>query len=80
MKKDNEVSLDKISYTFIQEGNTLGTTELDETITINVEAPVGDIVEHGGFLVIRSETGWSIDNPKEFMNLLNLVKSGVKLK
>jgi hypothetical protein len=75
-----EGTLDRIIYEFSQEGNTLGTTEKVEELAIIVEAPLGDIREDGGFLVIKSSTGWSIDENKEFIDLLNNVREGISLR
>lgn len=71
--------LNKISYYFSQEGNTSGTTSEDEELIVEVEGPVGSIEREGGFLVIRSSTGWSINDADELMEILNLVQKGVPL-
>ncbi len=75
-----EEMLDRIIYSFIQEGNTLGTTKETEELTITVEAPLGDIRKEGGFLVIKSSTGWSMNEPREFLSILNTAKQGVSIK
>jgi hypothetical protein len=74
-----EGTLDRIVYSFSQEGNTLGTTDEVEELTITVETPLGDIRKDGGFLVIQSSTGWSIDEPHELLDILNIAKQGVSI-
>ena len=69
--------LNKITYEFSQEGNTSGTTDNDEFLTVEVEGPAGCITKEGGFLVIRTTTGWSINNSSELLELLSLVEKGV---
>jgi len=50
--------------TFCQEGNSMGTTEDTETISIELEN-TGD----GCFFVLRT-TGWSFDSIEELTSLL----------
>lgn len=69
--------LEKIIYSFYQEGNSDGTTEETEELTVEVMGPLGSIIEEGGYLVIRTTTGWSINNPSELMDLLEHIKTGV---
>lgn len=71
--------LGKITYEFSQEGNTDGTTAEYEELNIEVEGCF-DILKEGGYMVIRTKTGWSINNPEEFTSLLALVNAGVPAK
>lgn len=71
--------LEKISYKFLQEGNTLGTTMSDEWLEIDVEASIGSIEEEGGFLVLKSSTGWSFNDKEELLEILNLAEKGVNI-
>lgn len=72
--------LDKISYYFTQEGNTLGTTSESEEMIVDVETQLGSIEKDGGFLVIRSNSGWSVNDVKELTDMLELVETGVGYK
>lgn len=74
---ENRYFLDHITYEFSQEGNTEDTTAADELLTVEVQSCVGSIVDEGGFIVIRTSTGWSITEPSELLDLLNQVKFGV---
>lgn len=76
MEQNKTWTLDKISYHFSQEGNTLGTTSLDEEMIVDVETQLGSIEEEGGFLVIRTD-GWSINDIEELKDMLKLVEDGV---
>lgn len=69
--------LNKITYEFTQEGNTDGTTEDIEELIVEVESGVGSIVEHGGYMVLKSSTGWSINDIGELTDLLHLINKGV---
>jgi hypothetical protein len=80
METLREYLLDSITYNFIQEGNTNGSTVSsteDEKLSITVESVDESIEKGGGFLIIRTETGWSVNDSKEFYELLKLVESGV---
>lgn len=76
MENNKTWTLYKISYHFSQEGNTLGTTSLDEEMIVDVETQLGSIEEEGGFLVIRTE-GWSVNDVEELKDMLKLVEDGV---
>jgi hypothetical protein len=74
--------LNSIVYKFNQEGNSNESTvesNEDETMTITVESSRGSIDTNGGFLTIRTSTGWSINDAKEFYDLLKLVENGVTI-
>ena len=76
MENDKTWYLNKISYTFFQEGNTLGTTTTEEEIIVDVETQCDSIENEGGFLVIRTN-GWSVDSAEELKDMLKLVEDGV---
>lgn len=71
--------LSKITYEFIQQGNTDGTTDETEELTVEVIG-VMDILTSGGYMVLRTPTGWSINSSDELMELLKVVESGVNIK
>jgi hypothetical protein len=62
------------SFTFTQNGNTNGTTEEVEELKVSCESSLGIDEDGGCFYVLRSETGWSIDNLDELKELLNRIK------
>jgi len=73
----NEATLYKASFEFYQEGNTDGTT--DETEELRVECMgMGDLKE-GCYYVLRTKTGWSIDNSDELKQLIERVDKMIKL-
>lgn len=69
---DNLPMLNKITYVFTQEGNTDGTTEDVEELIVEVEG-VFDIVKDGGYFVLRTSTGWSIDDPNDLNYIFDTV-------
>ena len=67
--------LNKVTYEFLQDTNTNGTTgksNEDELITITYESVCGPLDEEPGFYVIRT-SGWSIDKPSELLNLFSQI-------
>jgi len=62
--------LSSVKFHFVQDGNTNGSTEEIEEIEITMEAPIYITKEEGSFIVIKTSTGWSIDSPEEFNELL----------
>lgn len=69
-------SLLKITYTLLQEGNTEGTTALDEILEVDIIGPF-DIFDEGGFMVIKSTTGWSVNDSEELYKTLKKLEKGV---
>ena len=72
-------ALNKITCEFYQGGNTDGTTEETEELKVEIESCFGDI-EKEHYMVLRTPTGWSINNPEELFDLLKEVEKGFKLK
>jgi hypothetical protein len=72
MSKKPEIS--NVSVTFIQDGNTVGTTSTLEEITVNIEF---QLPGEGGFTVIKTD-GWSMDDPKELTELVNRTRKILK--
>jgi len=62
------------SFIFTQNGNTNGTTEEVEELKVSCESSLGIDEDGGCFYVLRSETGWSIDNLDELKELFNRIK------
>ena len=69
---ENKPTLSKITYVFNQDGNTDGTTEFVEELTVEIEG-VFDIVKDGGYFVLRTSTGWSIDDPNDLNYIFDTV-------
>ena len=61
--------------TYSQEGNTMGTTPEYETIDVRLEFPLGE--KDGPFIVLKTK-GWSFDDPKELIALMNRTKQVLK--
>lgn len=80
MSNEMNLWLHKITYEFSQEGNTDGTTEEMEELTVEIQSCTGSIEKEGGYLVLRTKTGWSINDATELVELLDLVEKGVNLK
>lgn len=53
----------------------LGTTNMYEQLTVEVESQLGDISNNGEFYVLRTETGWSFDDASELMEIIKKVKN-----
>ena len=68
MEKKPEIS--KVSVEFIQDGNTLGTTEEVESLTVNLEFQLDE--SDGSFIVLKTD-GWSIDDLDDLGTLINRV-------
>lgn len=69
-----EPSISRVSIEVYQEGNTLGTTQEIEEMEIILESPLGNIDKDGAFLVIKTN-GWSMQNEKDFAELIDKIKS-----
>lgn len=68
MKNPLKLKLDKAEFYFVQEGNTLGTTDEYEDLRVSLET---QIPGEEPFIVIKSNTGWSINDTEELSNLIN---------
>jgi hypothetical protein len=62
-----------LSFTFSQEGNCVGTTGGYEEITIECESSLGIDYDEGGYYVLKSETGWSVDGVKDLQELFDRI-------
>ena len=67
----DKAKLESASFTFSQEGNCLGTTDTMEQLTIECNSDFGIDESEGCFYVLKTETGWSIDDVKELEELIN---------
>lgn len=68
----------KVTYEFYQEGNTDGTTAETEELIVEVES-IGDIEQDGGYFVLKTSTGWSVNDSDELVDIIKRVKRGVRI-
>lgn len=69
--------LDKITYEFLQEPNTNGTTgksNEDEKLTITMESVINSLDDEPGFYVIRTN-GWSVNDEIELLSMFKQIKN-----
>ena len=69
----DKIYFSNASFTFIQEGNTLGTTSETEEISLSLESATESLDEEAGFWVMKT-TGWSFNNTDELIELFNRIK------
>ena len=69
----NKPKLDKCSFEFTQESNTNGSTGELESLTIICESSLGIDYDEGGYYVLKSETGWSVDGVKDLQELFDRI-------
>lgn len=70
---NNKPQLYEASFQFTQEGNTNGSTDNVETLTINLESSLGVDTEGDGFFVLRTN-GWSINGVEELEELFERIR------
>jgi hypothetical protein len=72
--RDYKIYLSEAKVQFIQDGNTLGSTDETEILEVSFESQLpGDET----FMVLRSTTGWSINNPSELAKILEPVHKAI---
>ena len=64
-----------VKVKFVQEGNTLGTTQECETLELSMEFQSTE--EEGPFYVIKTD-GWSFDDVSEIQEIINRANSVLK--
>ena len=69
--------LEKCSFTFNQEGNTNGTTDDIETLTIECDSSLGIDNDGGCFYVLKTE-GWSIDSVNDLQELFDRINKVIQ--
>jgi len=75
MEDGEKAILTEVKYTFIQDGNTNSTTETDESLDITMESVIGSLDEEKGFYVLRTTTGWSVNEVNDFIKLFDQMKN-----
>lgn len=68
--------LQYVKFYFTQEGNTDGTTSDVEELIVEVEGL--DILKDGGYIVLRTSTGWSINEIEDLNYIFEQVKKVTK--
>jgi len=71
--EDNKPKLEKMSFTFSQEGNCVGSTAEFEELTIECESSLGVDNDKGCFFVLKTSTGWSVDSESDLKNLFDRI-------
>lgn len=70
MSRDYKIRLAAATVQLFQDGNTLGTTEETEILDISFEK---QLPEDETFIVIRSTTGWSMNEASDLSKILQQV-------
>lgn len=73
----NTLYINSITFNVTQEGNTQGSTEEYEDLQILVEAPLFIEKEEEFYYVLKTSTGWSINDKEELGDLLDKCKASV---
>jgi hypothetical protein len=71
-------NLQKCSFTFTQEGNCNQTTDEYEELIIECESSLGIDNDEGCFYVLKTNTGWSIDDVNDLRELITRIKKVIK--
>jgi hypothetical protein len=71
--------IEKASFTFTQEGNTCGSTDEVEELTIDCDSSLGIYNDKGAFFVLHTDTGWSIDDEGDIKFLLDKINQALQL-
>ena len=75
----SSLHIDQVDFKLSQEGNTLGTTSEIETMEISFQTQIDSLENEPGFIVLKSETGWSFDSVEEIEKLVEKL-ANMKLK
>lgn len=70
------LSLHRVTFKFTQEGNEAGSTSDYEELEVEFENIL--LSPPSGYIVLRTDTGWSIDDPDEIRILLERLQDGVE--
>lgn len=69
--------LSRATFRFLQDGNTCGTTDETEELTIEVESSSLISGPDDCFFVLKTPTGWSVDNIDELTELIDRCKKSL---
>jgi hypothetical protein len=70
--------LEKCSFTFNQEGKVNGTTDEYEDLVIECESSLGIDYDEGCYYVLRTSTGWSIDNLTDLQPIIDRINKVIQ--
>lgn len=73
--RNPKLDLSRVSFVYTQDGNTNGSTSDVEELEIEFDSI---ILEPPGFIVLKSPTGWSIDEPEDLTDLLKELQNCIK--
>jgi len=71
--------IEKASFSFSQEGNCVGSTEEYEELTIECDSSAGIVRDNGAFYVLKTETGWSVNDETELKYLFDKIDKALQL-
>ena len=66
------------SFTFSQEGNCNGTTDEFEELVIECESSLGIDNDEGCYYVLKTSTGWSIDNINDLQTMFDRINKVIQ--
>lgn len=69
--------LSRATFRFLQDGNTCGTTDETEELTIELESASLISGPDDCFFVLKTPTGWSVDNIDELAELIDRCKKSL---
>ena len=75
---NDNVKLVSAYFKFEQDGNCMGSTDEVERLIISCESEFGIDSDGDCFFVLKTDTGWSVDSPKEITALLERVQKSIK--
>jgi hypothetical protein len=75
---DEHIDITNISFSFIQEGNTDGTTADYEDLKVDIVGGIEGIQNGSFYYVMRSNSGWSFDSMQELMDTFKVVTKSVQ--
>jgi hypothetical protein len=70
--------LEKCSFTFMQEGNSNETTDEVEELVVECQSSLGIDNDEGCYYVLKTSTGWSIDNVNDLQNLFDRINKVIQ--
>lgn len=73
--RDEKVYINSVEVVLHQDGNTMGTTDEIEVLTVRLETQIPDD-PFDPFAVLKTE-GWSINDGKDIAGLIDLLVSGL---
>jgi hypothetical protein len=69
--------LERCSFSFGQEGNTNGSTDTYEELTIECESSLGIDNDEGCYYVLKTN-GWSVDNVNDLQELFDRINKVIQ--